>query len=890
MRGRIGDLLACLALLALALFCFARLVANPRGLIVDSERPSLDHMLPPDTRGIGNDLTLLFLPHYQAITAQIDKTGRLPFWDNSGFAGRPMVGNPQGGLFYPPVWAAWWFRSPAALGWLTLAHVVWGGVGAYVLARGLRLGRFGSFVAAGCFQASPYLLAHVFEGHYPHVWAACWYPWAFWAFFNFQNGQRLGMLALPVILGMVFLTGHPQEWYYLVLALSIWAGIVGVRALRVDGLSVGCVKLAAWAILVGLSLGMVAIELIPGHLAQEWTLRGSKLTIGQASRYDAHSVNLFQLLNPFALGGPDDYVGDDNYWEQLLSIGLVPLVLATVASLRHSNRRLVYSLLAMTLTALAFALGRRLGLFIICFHVVPGMDRFRVPGRALFLVQIGTALMSGLGIEALGSLTDSRRIVSWNTVRTYLLGALALTFTSLCAVVVLCRHVDPYGVVRPSVVKDIEKADAQAKSKAKAKTKTTRVKLREPDDKHVAYRLPKMEPDRALIASSRVLGSGVFWASLAGCLLGIGILRAGGQRRELVVWGLGILALAELGSYGYSLLRVSPTKRFLEDDPVSRALTRSADSVSRPFRVRVCDAYYDDLHAASHGFEKTNINDWFQIQRAADLYQVLYPLFEYIPPPPAREEMGQALRDYGDGVRQGVLDRLGVAFLVSDHVDPNEPWPIVAKGSWKEKQFAIHHNPSALPRAYVVPHARLAPDSAPKELAQLQSIDGRDAVLMDRDPLGNVARRQAFRPAEYHTADSDHVSVQVATEAPGLLVVADTWMPGWTARLDGQDVPVLRGNRTQRVVALPTPGRHEVVMSYQPPGFVAGVAVSVVSLALWGIACCVAVRTGAGTSPRVVNTRARVPVPHFARAREAKRRDGPASSPSRCSDPAMPLA
>ena len=93
--------------------------------------------------------------------------GHPPAWDSSGFGGRPMVGNPQSGLFYPPVWLAWWSASPAALGWLTVGHLLWGGLGVYVLARGQGLGRWPATVAAGTFQASPYLLAQTFEGHYP---------------------------------------------------------------------------------------------------------------------------------------------------------------------------------------------------------------------------------------------------------------------------------------------------------------------------------------------------------------------------------------------------------------------------------------------------------------------------------------------------------------------------------------------------------------------------------------------------------------------------------------------------------------------------------------------------------------------------------------------------
>ena len=90
---------------------------------------------------LGNDLTYVFLPHHAQVAKHVAEFGRLPLWDTSGFAGRPMVGNPQGGLFYPPVWLAWWSRSPAALGWLTVGHLIWAGLGVYVLLRSLRAGR-----------------------------------------------------------------------------------------------------------------------------------------------------------------------------------------------------------------------------------------------------------------------------------------------------------------------------------------------------------------------------------------------------------------------------------------------------------------------------------------------------------------------------------------------------------------------------------------------------------------------------------------------------------------------------------------------------------------------------------------------------------------------------
>ena len=95
-------------MLVLAGVCFCRLIAHPHSLVVDGARPSIDHANPGDPRPIGNDLTFVFLPHHMSIGRMISTFGHLPLWDARGFGGRPLVGNPQAGMFYPPVWLAWW--------------------------------------------------------------------------------------------------------------------------------------------------------------------------------------------------------------------------------------------------------------------------------------------------------------------------------------------------------------------------------------------------------------------------------------------------------------------------------------------------------------------------------------------------------------------------------------------------------------------------------------------------------------------------------------------------------------------------------------------------------------------------------------------------------------
>jgi hypothetical protein len=810
MRPRFADLLACLTLLLLELACFSPLVTHPDHLIVDGDRPSLDFNLRDDPRVVGNDLTFLFLPHYGQVADRIWKHGVLPFWDASGFAGRPMVGNPQGGLFYPPVWLCWAARSPASFGWLTIGHLAAGAIGVFVLARAAGLGRWPATVAAGCFEASPYLLAQTFEGHYPHIWAACWYPWAFWAFLRRRAGERRGSWLLTPILALMFLAGHPQEWYYLVCALSLWTLHDALLAVRSREGRRAAGSLISWCGLVGLSIGLSAVELIPDLTAQLWTLRAGRHAAGPANRYHLHGLNLWQLLDPAALGGPADYFGHDNYWETVLSIGLVPLFLVVVALACHRDRDRwrVRGWLFLVTVALIFAAGRGLGLFTLLSGLVPGMSRFRVPSRSLFLANLGSAILAGLGVEALGRLAVSAEYWRWFD-RRVRLGAVIL-FLGLAVFQAAAWLHDP-GARKVQVL-----------------------------DEPVQFGRPALRNELSLavrveLAAERVGRSAIFWFAIGGTLL---VLTYGSRThdggRRLAALSLTALALVELVLHAQALVNVAPADRFLGPDPISTALARAESPGTGPFRIRTRDVLYSDLSAWSHGFEKINVNDSFQIRHAAELYSVLYPLLYVTYPVGPREVMGEAIARFRHDVRQAVLDRLGVAFLVSDHHEPEPAWPRVAIGSWRGRPFVIHRNPSAMPRAYVVPRAEIAADDAASTLSLFRFVSPREAVLMPSDPLGpEKAPRQPYTPASYDATDPDRLVIRVQTEAPGLLVVADTWMPGWSARVDGRATPILRGNHAQRVIPLNRPGRHEVLLRYEPPNFGLGLALTGFSSLVW---------------------------------------------------------
>ncbi len=573
-----------------------------------------------------------------------------------------MAGNPQSGMFYPPVWLAWWSGSPAMLGWLTVGHLIWAGFGVYVLGRTLGQGRVAATVAGGVFEASPFLLAHVFEGHYPHVWAVCWYPWAFWAYTELRAGRARGRFGLPVILALVFLAGHPQEWLLLVVALSAWAGSDIVRALSRRGLLWPQARAnALWSIAaLVLALGMAAVELGPEWCVRPWLRRNHEITRDAEipPRHHLTAFNGLQLLSPRALGGPADYFGNDNYWETVLSIGLVPFVLCAVAIARHPDRRLVWGWVALVAVAFWFACGRHLGLFTLVYSVVPGMSFFRVPARSLFLANLAAAVLAGLGIEAL-SQADGRW---WRK--------LGLAVAVFAFIVVLALV-----VVRSSA--------SSHRGEAHPLDRVAQRMLIDSAGPEAAIGPLRRPPpvNRAALAADRLLHDPAFWMTLAaiGATLLAGSSCRHRRARSLTAAFVGLVALCELGWLGFDLLKTAPADRFI----ASSWLAQFGAKTMPPLRIKARDAFYGDLAGVVDGVEKTNINDPFQLDHASLIYETLYPVASHRRPM-AERLMSKPVQESWRRVRQAVFDRMSVAYLVSDRVELDPGWPVVhrdARGS-----------------------------------------------------------------------------------------------------------------------------------------------------------------------------------------------------------------
>jgi len=77
----------------------------------------------------------------------------------------------------------------------------------------------------------------------------------------------------------------------------------------------------------------------------------------------------------------------------------------------------------------------------------------------------------------------------------------------------------------------------------------------------------------------------------------------------------------------------------------------------------------------------------------------------------------------------------------------------------------------------------------------------------------------------------NQVTVRSRQNGEGILVLLDSYFPGWRAKVDGEEKKIMRANYFYRGVKL-GPGNHTVEFKYEPVGFKTGLAISVVTLLL----------------------------------------------------------
>jgi hypothetical protein len=158
--------------------------------------------------------------------------------------------------------------------------------------------------------------------------------------------------------------------------------------------------------------------------------------------------------------------------------------------------------------------------------------------------------------------------------------------------------------------------------------------------------------------------------------------------------------------------------------------------------------------------------------------------------------------------------------------------PLLIKGTL----FSAYSIPGMHGRLYFAEQVRHYEPNIPLP-NQIHSINqNTDAVAVVED-MGNPVRQKIpeILPGQGKALfEQDEIhKVIIRTESPseGLLVLRDSWYPGWIAFIDEEKIPILRINGCFRGVIVPT-GNHTVRFIYRPALVYIAWAVSLLGLSL----------------------------------------------------------
>jgi membrane protein YfhO len=189
---------------------------------------------------------------------------------------------------------------------------------------------------------------------------------------------------------------------------------------------------------------------------------------------------------------------------------------------------------------------------------------------------------------------------------------------------------------------------------------------------------------------------------------------------------------------------------------------------------------------------------------------------------------------------------LGVGCLVLDAPLEHPDWELLASPGGdasgkaggdgvEQAECWIYRARSPLPQAFCVGSIR----SKDEVLADLEHFDPlREAFVESGNPW-IPSRPCTASKVEIVSSSNNRVSLRAELDGEGLLVLAEQAFPGWRARVDGVEYPVLRVDSVLRGVAL-TSGKHQIEFRYAPESVLLGLVATLLGsilcilLLIWG--------------------------------------------------------
>jgi hypothetical protein len=718
------------------------------------------------------DPLLVFQPDLIVIRRALED-GERGLWNPYQAGGRPLLASQQTAPLFPLTWLAFIRSFWRSLAWIVALKLLISALGSYALGRWMGLRRGPAMLVGTAYAFCTYMNN---ELQYPLSTVMAMIPWVMLAAGRVgRRGGILDTLGLALAVGLMMLTGSPE-----LIAIAL-AGVVFYAAYELfrpasasEPSSPGMTRVGRgrrFALLAG--GGVAGLALSAAALGPFVEFLGVANTISRGGVGIYPDSITYSFFFPELWGRPDKAIGDFgpiNYTERTAYIGVLPVLLAVggVFARRPRGEHLFWAL--FTSAAVLIAMHTFLHDFV---SELPGPDHVGML-RTLLLVELGGALLAGLGLEV-WLRADARE-------RRRMMGAMLLA--GLLPVAILLRDTNPFSHFSGAL-----------------------------------GQLPSLA--REAVSEKGFIKQVVAWRWLIFGGVGLGVLVLARRLSSNVTAALVIVVVAVdllTMDAGYNpqvpLSEANPPTPpalgYLQSHLDHQRISGTLD-VNVALQANLAERYaLPDL--GSYNFPKTS--RWAMLWGG----------------------YGQSTGDQNDWnpeprMSHAVLDTFAVRYVLPP---VGTPGPSYLKPVYYQAQGgqAVLENPTALPRAWVAYGWRSVAD---QEDATAQTIASSTSRLESEPVLEGAPRAPSTAPpapsaATFLIDRDEHVRLRADVTHPGYLVLEDSYYAGWQVTVDGRPARIVAANENFRAVAL-TLGLHTVDFRYRPKSFQVGAIISLVTVA-----------------------------------------------------------
>jgi hypothetical protein len=733
---------------------------------------------------IFRDLGAYFYP-IKFSAAEAIKNGELPLWDRHMATGFPLMAGIQSAVFYPPSLMFVVLPFFTAIQLTFLFHYSVAALGSYLLLRSWKYPIYVSLIGAVLFTfgGTTVSLSNLLN----HFQSAVWLPFAILSWERALIVRRwTNFLGFTVVLFSQLVAGSPEMF-----AISLILIVVDTVRLRQEGEIASLGK--ALTIIVATNtavIGLAMVQLLPTAELILQSRRDQAIPAVEALSWSLVPSSLVGLLLPTVEADTSLSLGFRRLFSQEVPL-LISHYLGIVAFLGicswmyHGSRKERVCLIGLLTISLALAFGSFTPVYPFLFDRIGLLQIVRFPEKFFCLA---FAVLLFASVRGLWELNKNKNLRSSCIIAVSILGAWSAVYFFL-------------RWKTPLLVQFLE-------------TQSTK--------------------DVALHVSAQTLASILFTLekqiAISFIIALLFLLRSGHVLRPRVFQCLLVAIVFSDLSLAHKPLQFLRDNALITEAP--RVIEKPPADYGRLFYYPPGSSLHPSYLSvlASPSFNQSTQLTFNNLLPNAGL---LFG-FEYF-----QDIDALARRSYSDFLvfanplprerRNKLLGALNVRYLISFRELQIPGVKLVRE--FPEQFSWLYEISDPVPRAYIVSKAVYEPD-ARSTFTRLtrDDFDPRREVILDtpRKPSysGQVQSNVAITQYE-----NQRVVINAQLSAPGILVLTDSFYPGWKAYVNGREGQIFRANHLFRAVELPA-GNQMVEFVYEPELFKIGLTISLFTAGL----------------------------------------------------------